>query len=176
VYLGRGWALGCPVPAFTSQQLRRALGAFATGVTVVTTDGPGGAYGVTANSFTSVSLEPPLVLVCLRRRSPGRAAIAANGAFAINVLSAEQEALGRRFASRDRGRDMFAGIGHRPGRTGAPILAGGAHLECRLAGLHAAGDHVVVVGHVLDLGVDPEAEPLLFHAGRFVSGAPAAAL
>ena len=156
---------------FTSEQLRRALGAFATGVTVVTTGGPAGVYGVTANSFTSVSLEPPLVLVCLRRRSPGRALIAANGAFAINVLTAEQEQLGRSFASSDRecGAGMFEGVEHRRGSTGSPILAGAAHLECRLAGVHAAGDHVIVVGHVLALAVDPGATPLLFHAGRFLA-------
>jgi flavin reductase (DIM6/NTAB) family NADH-FMN oxidoreductase RutF len=156
-------------PPFTTSELRRALGAFATGVTVVTTGGPAGDYGVTANSFTSVSLEPPLVLVCLRRRSRGRALIAAHGSFAVNVLTAEQERLGRRFASRDRGSGMFAGIEHRRGATGAPILAGAAHLECRLAGLHGAGDHVIVVGHVLDLAVDPGALPLLFHAGRFLA-------
>jgi flavin reductase len=154
---------------FTSDQLRRTLGAFATGVTVVTTGGDAGAYGVTANSFTSVSLEPPLVLVCLRRRSPGRSLIAANGAFAINVLSAGQEELGRRFASKDRGTAMFDGVDHRRGTTGSPILAGAAHLECRLAGIHAAGDHVIVVGHVLALELDPDATPLLFHAGRFLA-------
>ena len=154
---------------FTSAELRRALGSFATGVTVVTTGGPAGLYGVTANSFTSVSLEPPLVLVCLGRRSPGRELIAGNGAFAVNVLTSDQEELGRRFASKDRGSAMFAGIEHRRGATGAPILSGASHLECRLAGIHAAGDHVIVVGQVLDLAVDPEATPLLFHAGRFLA-------
>jgi flavin reductase (DIM6/NTAB) family NADH-FMN oxidoreductase RutF len=154
---------------FTTAELRRALGAFATGVTVVTTGGPAGVYGVTANSFTSVSLEPPLVLFCLQRRSPGRRLIEANGAFAVNVLAGDQERLGRRFASRDRGSAMFDGVEHRLGATGAPILAGAAHIECRLAGLHAAGDHVIVVGHVLGLGVDHAASPLLFHAGRFLA-------
>jgi flavin reductase (DIM6/NTAB) family NADH-FMN oxidoreductase RutF len=154
---------------FSRDELRRALGAFATGVTVVTTGGPAGLYGVTANSFTSVSLEPPLVLVCLRRRSPGRTMIAANGAFAINVLTAEQERLGRRFASRDRGTGMFEGVDHHRGSAGSPILDGAAHLECRLAGIHAAGDHVIVVGHVLALAVDPDATPLLFHGGRFLA-------
>jgi flavin reductase (DIM6/NTAB) family NADH-FMN oxidoreductase RutF len=156
-------------PPFDSTQLRRALGAFATGVTVVTTGGPAGLYGVTANSFTSVSLEPPLVLVCLRRRGSGRALIAANGAFAVNILTAEQEDLCRRFACADRGSAMFDGIEHRPGRTGSPILAGAAHVECRVAAVQAAGDHVVVVGHVLALAVDPDAAPLLFHAGRFLA-------
>jgi flavin reductase (DIM6/NTAB) family NADH-FMN oxidoreductase RutF len=138
-------------------------------VTVVTTGGPAGDYGVTANSFTSVSLEPPLVLVCLRRRSPGRGLIAANGAFAVNVLTCDQEDLGRRFASKDRGSAMFEGVEHQRGPTGAPILAGASHLECRLAGIHAAGDHVIVVGQVLALAVDPGATPLLFHAGRFLA-------
>src|SRR5687768_1752789 len=90
--------------AVEGDTLRRALRTFPTGVTVVTTRGQGGDHGLTATSFTSVSLSPPLVLVCVRADSRGTATIAANGAFAVNVLTGDQEALARRFASPDRPR------------------------------------------------------------------------
>jgi flavin reductase (DIM6/NTAB) family NADH-FMN oxidoreductase RutF len=151
-------------------ELRRALGAFATGVTVVTTRGPAGDHGMTANAFTSVSLDPALILVCVAERSAGRTAIAENGIFAVNVLSAGQEALSRRFARRDRprGAATFTGVRWRPESTGAPVLAGAAaYLDCRLVITHQAGDHVIFVGSVARFGFDETAEPLVFHRGRY---------
>jgi flavin reductase (DIM6/NTAB) family NADH-FMN oxidoreductase RutF len=125
---------------------------------------------VTANSFTSLSLVPPLVLVCLRRNSAAASAIASNRAFAINVLSAAQEPLGRRFASpgRPRGQRTFAGVAHRAARTGAPILDGVAcWFDCSLSAMPVAGDHVIVIGEILDYEGDAAREPLIFHAGRY---------
>jgi flavin reductase (DIM6/NTAB) family NADH-FMN oxidoreductase RutF len=149
--------------------LRRALRTFPTGVTVVATRGPAGDHGLTATSFTSVSLSPPLVLVCVRADSPGTATIAANGAFAVNVLTADQAALAQRFASPDRPRGLraFAGVDHRSAVTGCPVFAGvGAYLDCRLVRADPAGDHVIFLGEVLALGCEPESVPLLWHGGR----------
>ena len=109
---------------FSSHDFRATVGAFATGVTVVTTRGEEHAYGMTANAFSSVSLDPPLILVCVISGSEGADHITTNGVFAVNVLSAEQEPLSRYFSSRDRpkGRDAFA-EGRRIERPGSPILA-----------------------------------------------------
>jgi flavin reductase len=153
-----------------AERLRAALGAFATGVTVVTSDGEGGLCGVTANSFSSLSLMPPLVLVCLRRGSSAARAIASNGVFAVNVLDAEQEALARRFASaaRPRGPRCFHAVAHRVGLTGAPLIAGVAcWLDCALTATQAAGDHLIVIGQILAYEADRRREPLVFHGGRY---------
>jgi flavin reductase (DIM6/NTAB) family NADH-FMN oxidoreductase RutF len=156
--------------AFSGSDFRRALGAFATGVTVITTHGPGEEYGMTANAFSSVSLDPPLVLVCVKSGTAGSESIARNGVFAVNVLGAEQEALSRYFASKDRprGAAAFSEVPHATAVTGSPILDGAVcHLDCRLTASHEAGDHVIFVGEVIALGVDPEARPLLFHGGQY---------
>lgn len=156
--------------AFTTRELRDALSAFATGVTVITTQGTDHLYGMTANAFSSVSLDPPLVLVCVKGATEGSHMIERNGVFAVNVLGSEQESISRYFASRDRprGQDAFKEISHRRGLTGSPILDGAAaFLDCRLAAAHVAGDHVIFIGEVNALGVDPGMRPLLFHHGRY---------
>jgi flavin reductase (DIM6/NTAB) family NADH-FMN oxidoreductase RutF len=153
-----------------AERFRRALRAFTTGVTVVTSAGDEPPYGVTANAFTSVSLVPPLVLVCLNAASSAAGTVARNGVFAVNVLSSEQESVSRRFASPDRPRGLaaFAGVPYRTESTGAPILAGVAcWLDCRLTAMHTAGDHVIAIGEVLGFDGDPSCEPLVFHAGRY---------
>jgi flavin reductase (DIM6/NTAB) family NADH-FMN oxidoreductase RutF len=155
---------------FTHKQLRRALGRFTTGVTVVTTSGRAGDDGMTANSFTSVSLTPPLVLVCAQRESRTRAAIEQNGVFAINVLAAGQEDLATRFADsgRPRGASAFAGLGPRSTRTRCPLLRGAsAHFDCRLVRIYPAGDHVILLGHVKGIAFHPRVAPLVFHGGRY---------
>lgn len=162
--------------AFTSGDFRATLGAFPTGVTVITTCGAGDAYGMTASAFCSVSLDPPLVLICISRTARASQAIDTNGVFAINILAADQEPVSRYFASKDRpqGRDMFGGVPHREEVTGSPILEGVAgYVDCRLDARHAAGDHLVFIGEVLALGADAEATPLVFHAGgyRFLTDA-----
>jgi flavin reductase (DIM6/NTAB) family NADH-FMN oxidoreductase RutF len=156
-------------PGFTTREFRDALGAFATGVTVITSQGPDHAYGMTANAFSSLSLDPPLVLVCVKSGTEGCRTIERNGVFAVNVLASEQEPISRYFSARDRpkGEDAFREISHRRGVSGSPILEGvAAFLDCRVTASHAAGDHIIFVGEVLALGVDPGLAPLLFYSGR----------
>jgi flavin reductase len=158
------------VPGFASEDFRGALAAFATGVTVVTTRGEEHAYGMTANAFSSVSLDPPLVLVCVMSFSEGADLIRDNGVFAVNILAAEQEPLSRYFASKDRprGRDAFGDIPHRTAVSGSPVLEGSVgYLDCALHASHEAGDHVIFIGEVLALEYSHEVLPLLFHGGGY---------
>jgi flavin reductase (DIM6/NTAB) family NADH-FMN oxidoreductase RutF len=164
---------------FSSRDFRNAVGAFATGVTVVTTRGEEHAYGMTANAFSSVSLDPPLILVCVITQSEGRDQIAGNGVFAVNVLAADQEPISRYFASRDRprGRDAFRDVPHRIGASGSPLLEGATCcLDCRLHADHDAGDHRIFIGEVLEIEHHPEREPLVFQGGRYALLNPVPAL
>ena len=152
---------------------RQAMSSFPTGVTVVTmASADGGMHGTTVNSFSSVSLDPMLVLICLNQTSRGAGLIERAGAFAVNVLSAGQQDLSRWFASRHRpaGSMMFDGVPFEPGVTGSPVLAGAAaSFECRLRQSHRAGDHLIVLGEVVALVHRPHLEPLIFHAGTYKS-------
>ena len=155
---------------FTGKEFRQALGSFATGVTVVTTRGEDHAYGMTANAFSSVSLDPPLVLVCVIAQSEGRELLERNGVFAVNILAADQEPLSNYFASRDRprGREAFKQVPHRTEVTGAPVIEGAlSYLDCRLHDTYEAGDHLIFIGEVVALGVNPDAKPLLFAGGGY---------
>jgi flavin reductase (DIM6/NTAB) family NADH-FMN oxidoreductase RutF len=155
---------------FAGQEFRQTVGSFATGVTVVTTTSGDEKFGMTANSFTSVSLDPPLVLVCAISGTEGSAVIARNGRFAVNILAADQEPISRFFSSKDRprGADAFRDIAHRDGVTGCPIIDGCVgHLDCMLHTSHEAGDHVIFIGEVQALAVDPEVQPLVFHGGKY---------
>ena len=159
-----------PLPGFTSKEFRSALGAFATGVTVITSQSGERSYGMTANAFTSLSLDPPLVLICVNKGTEACQTIEQNGVFAVNVLSADQEPISRYFSSKERprGRDAFREISHRQGTSGSPILDGvAAFIDCRVTTQHPAGDHVIFIGEVLSLGVDPSVPPLLFHHGKY---------
>jgi flavin reductase (DIM6/NTAB) family NADH-FMN oxidoreductase RutF len=125
---------------------------------------------MTATAFSSVSLDPPLVLVCVITGSTGADLIPRNGVFAANILSSGQEAISNYFASRDRprGRDAFSEVSHRVEATGAPVLDGvAAFLDCRLVSAHEEGDHVIFIGEVAALGFDPEVEPLIFHGSGY---------
>jgi flavin reductase (DIM6/NTAB) family NADH-FMN oxidoreductase RutF len=155
---------------FTSRDLRTALGTFATGVTVITTCGATEPYGMTANAFSAVSLDPPLVLVCVKSDSQGSECIRQNGVFVVNILTVEQEPISQYFASRDRmrGANAFAEIPYHMAASGAPVLEGTiAYLDCSVHGTCPAGDHVIFIGEVRALGIDPQARPLLFHGGRY---------
>ena len=155
---------------FAAAEFRQTLGAFATGVTVITTRGEAHDYGMTATAFSSVSLDPPLVLVCIITGATGAEVIPANGVFAVNILSSKQEPLSNYFVSKDRprGRDAFAEIPHREVATGSPVIDGvAAFVDCRLVSTHEEGDHLIFIGEVLALGVDPEVEPLIFHGGSY---------
>jgi flavin reductase (DIM6/NTAB) family NADH-FMN oxidoreductase RutF len=145
---------------------------FATGVTIVTarTDG-GELVGLTANSFNSVSLSPPLVLWSLARGAGSMAAFSNGRHYAINVLAADQQSLAERFAARDT--DRWAGVGFTSGASGAPLLEGAAaSFECFNRSQYAEGDHVIFVGEVERCHHRPEASPLLFHGGRFYTEHP----
>jgi flavin reductase (DIM6/NTAB) family NADH-FMN oxidoreductase RutF len=155
---------------FSSVDLRAALGVFATGVTVITTQGVEHPFGMTANAFSSVSLDPPLVLVCVISGTTGAQSIERNGVFAVNILGDEHEPISRYFASKDRphGIDAFREIPHLTAATGSPILEGAAgFLDCRVHAAHEAGDHVIFIGEVVALGTDRDVRPLVFHHGRY---------
>ena len=141
---------------------RRALGQFAAGVTVVTTrDGKGRPLGLTVTAFSSVSLEPPLVLICVDHRSETHAGFRQDGRFGVSILAEEQEALSRRFAG--GGPAKFEGLELEKGASGVPLIPGAlAHLECRVMATHAAGDHTIYVGEVLSAQARP-GRPLLYH-------------
>jgi len=162
-----------PVPAVGVSAFRGAMGSLPTGVTVVTAaSSDGDMHGLTVNSFSSVSLDPMLVLVCLNETSRGVGLIERTGAFAVNVLSAGQREVSRWFASacRPPGPAMFDGVPFEPGVTGCPVLAGAvASFDCRLRQSHRAGDHLIVLGEVVALVHRPQLEPLVFHAGSYTS-------
>jgi flavin reductase (DIM6/NTAB) family NADH-FMN oxidoreductase RutF len=158
-----------------AREFRRCLGQFASGVTVVTTrDAAGQPQGLTASSFCSVSLEPPLVLVCVDNRLTARRAIEESRFFAVSVLAESQESISRRFAG--GGADKFTGIELVPGPSGALLVSGAlCHLECRLVGAHPAGDHAIFVGEVERLEAAP-GRPLVYHESgyhRLATGLPA---
>jgi flavin reductase (DIM6/NTAB) family NADH-FMN oxidoreductase RutF len=145
---------------------RRALGQFATGVTVVTTrDASGRPLGLTVSAFCSVSLHPPLVLVCIDHRSEANAGMRESGLFAVNVLAEGQEDVSRRFAA--PGRAKVEGFPFLEGGHGLPLVPGAlAHVECRVRSFHDEGDHAVWVGAVRSLATHP-GRPLLHHAGAY---------
>ena len=159
-------------PSFSLQEFRAALGMFATGVTIVTartTDGK--VIGLTANSFNSVSLDPPLVLWSLSQAAASLPAFRAGSHYAINVLAAEQKTLAERFAL--KGTDRWAGVSFVEGMGGAPLLAGAAAtFECFNRSRYEEGDHVIFVGEVERCSFQPGASPLLFHGGRFYTEHP----
>jgi flavin reductase (DIM6/NTAB) family NADH-FMN oxidoreductase RutF len=152
---------------------KRAVGSFATGVTVVTAvDRRGQRYGFTANSFASVSLDPPLVLLCLARRAPSAWAFEPGRPFNVNILAAHQQELSGHFASPKA--DKFASVAHREGANGLPVLDDcHAHLECRLEHWYHGGDHLILVGWVERAEVNDDTQPLLFHRSRYISATPA---
>ena len=159
-------------PSFTTLDFRSALGTFATGVTIVTAlDDAGQAVGLTANSFNSVSLSPPLVLWSLARSAGSMPAFARGSHYAINILSADQHALAERFAA--KGADRFAGVAFREGASGAPILEGAcAVFECFNRSQYAEGDHIIFVGEVERCERRDGALPLIFHGGRYFTELP----
>jgi flavin reductase (DIM6/NTAB) family NADH-FMN oxidoreductase RutF len=152
--------------ALQAGALRAALGGFATGVTIVTCrDAAGQPVGLTVNSFSALSLEPPLVLWSLRLASPNLAAFDAARHFAVNVLAESQVELSRRFASASP--DKFSDGLWLDGMCGLPLLAGSAaSFECALSSQQSSGDHRLYVGRVLAVQSQP-VPPLLYHAGRY---------
>jgi 3-hydroxy-9,10-secoandrosta-1,3,5(10)-triene-9,17-dione monooxygenase reductase component len=156
--------------AFDSKEFRRALGTFTTGVTVITARGTDGVpVGVTANSFSSVSLDPPLVLWSLARSARSLPVFQGAEYFAIHILAAGQEDLSNRFAS--RGEDKFADLDLEHGLGDTPLLAGcSTRMQCRTTHQYEGGDHIIFVGEVIDL-VNNGVPPLVFQAGKYALAA-----
>ncbi len=159
-------------PRFSSTEFRTALGMFATGVTIVTARASEGhLVGLTANSFNSVSLSPPLVLWSLSQSATSMDAFRTGSHYAINILAADQQALAQLFAT--RGVDRFADVDFVEGLCGAPLLAGAvATFECFNRSRYVEGDHVIFVGEVEHCAHRTGAAPLLYHGGKFYTEHP----
>lgn len=150
-----------------ARTLRDGLGCFATGVTIVTARGPDGKpVGLTANSFTSVSLDPPLLLVCIANKSGNAGVIRTADCFAVNVLQIGQQPESNRFAGKSE--DRFAATRWSEGEGGAPVLAGSlGSFECKHHAVHEGGDHFILVGEVIRAQFEPRRDPLLFFRGKY---------
>ncbi|WP_338425485.1 flavin reductase [Sphingopyxis kveilinensis] len=147
--------------------LRDAMGCFATGITIVTAlDAEGTPVGLTANSFTSVSLDPPLLLVCIANTAGTAPALRAALHFGVNVLQIGQQPTSNRFSA--KGEDRFANQPWAPGQTGVPLLGGSlVSFECQRESLHEAGDHFILVGRVVRAQFEPHRDPLLYFRGKY---------
>ena len=145
---------------------RSVLGRFASGITVVTVrDESGRDFGMTVSAFCSLSLEPPLVLCCIDQHTFIHNVLASASQFAVNILSAAQESISRRFA--EHVEDRFDGIGYTRGVTGAALLDGAlAYIECDLVDCHRSGDHTIYIGEVIAASAHPE-RPLLYYRGGY---------
>jgi flavin reductase (DIM6/NTAB) family NADH-FMN oxidoreductase RutF len=152
--------------AIDPSDFRRALAQFTSGVTAVTTrDEAGRPLGLTVTAFSSVSLEPPLVLVCVDARSEAHSGFRASGAFGVSILAEDQEEVSRQFAW--GGAAKFDKIETVEGTTGVPLVAGAlAHLECRVVAAHAAGDHTIYVGEIVALFARA-GRPLAYWQGQY---------
>ena len=154
----------------TQTGLRQVMAQFATGVTVLTAGGEA-CHGMTANAFTSVSLEPPLVLCCVSKAARMHTAIVTAGSFAVNILSADQRELSKYFADwkRPDGVAQFDAVGWTPGqKTGAPLLSGAlAWLECELAEVYGGGDHSIFLGRVVTSSRGSGDDALVFYSGTY---------
>ncbi len=150
-------------------EFRKALGAFATGVTIVTTRAGEVLHGLTANAFCSLSLEPPLVLVCVDKKAQSHNLIITGRCFAINILSARHQSLSERFSQNQLdGNERFAGVAYTQALTGAPILERVlSWLDCKLVAAHEGGDHTIFVGEVVALGNSEDAAPLLYYRSGY---------
>jgi flavin reductase (DIM6/NTAB) family NADH-FMN oxidoreductase RutF len=156
--------------ALDAERFREVMGCLVAGVTVVTTlDRQGSPRGLTATAVCSVSLTPPLVLVCIDQAADCYGAFTEARAFAVNLLREDQESLSRQFATKDALK--FEGIAHRPGVTGVPILSGAlAHLECLITAQYPGGDHSIFVGEAVDSAVaslEEDSSPLVHFRGRY---------
>jgi flavin reductase (DIM6/NTAB) family NADH-FMN oxidoreductase RutF len=161
-------------PGVDAERLKAALGSFATGITVVTTHLDGHIHGMTANAFCSVSLDPPLVLVCVDKSARMHDFILHSGAFAVNILSSDQEHLGRHFAHGGRPLEgEFAMAPYTVGGTGCPILSGvAAYVECTLHHACDGGDHTIYVGTVQAADAFAERRPLLHCRRQYLAWTP----
>lgn len=152
---------------FSADDFRQALGSWASGVTIVTSREGDAIHGMTVSAFSSVSLDPPLVLVCADKTSDTHGLIAESGCFGVNVLTQEQEALSNRFAVKKDEHLRFEGVDYSSAETGAPLFDEAlVAIDCEVEAAHDAGDHVIYVGRVRALRCN-EGEPLLYFSGRY---------
>ena len=154
----------------TDQALRKMRGLFASGVTVVTTTHEGKFRGITVSAFSAVSLQPPLILICLANESEAQEWIAASGVFAVNILSDEQEFLSERFAARaPLVNAHFDGVPYHTAITGSPILVDSlAWYDCHVQAMHDGGDHTIFIGRVEAVGFGADGKsPLVYFANRY---------
>ena len=157
------------IPPPEPADFRKAMGSFAAGVTVVTTCQDGRLVGTTVSAFSALSLDPPLVLVCLKRDSRTLAAVSETGGFCVNILAADQGPMAYAFAKSGCD-DRFALTAVEAGVCGAPVLAGcAAIIECELHAAHDGGDHEILVGRVLRVAVDDSKAPLVYVRGGFLN-------
>lgn len=150
---------------------RQVVGSFASGVTVITTGSEGSFHGMTASAFSSLSLDPTLVLVCVEKTAQTYPVLQSSGRFNVNILALEQEYLSRTFASKDSPHAHgLVGIDYTLGELGLPVLDGAlAYLECRMVEQHEGGDHVIFVGEVEAAGIGESADPLLYFRSKYRS-------
>ncbi len=155
-----------PHPIANPARFKNTLGRFASGVTVITTTDAGGQdHGMTLSAFSSLSLDPPLVLVCIGDAASIAGAMAKAECFAVNILAEDQEHLSRRFSEKDA--DRFEGIAMTRGTSGLLLLDGAlAHAECRVTARYPGGDHTIVVGEIIATSVR-EGHPLLYYRGGY---------
>ena len=158
--------LGDSPAGVDSLTFRKALGCFATGVAVVTArDAAAGDVGITVSALASLSLEPPLLLICIDRRAVMHGMLHTARHFAVSVLAADQERLARRFAGPQR--ERFTDVAVQRGMTGAALITGAhAHVECERVEAHAGGDHTIFIGRVIAAHIE-SAAPLLHHGGAY---------
>ncbi len=154
--------------AIDPRELRNTMGLFATGVTVITTkDATGKPFGLTANAFSSLSLDPPLLLVCVDKKVDCYACFDESKVFVVNFLAREQEELSTRFAT--KGIEKFEGVSYTLGSLGVPLLDGAlAHLECKVVAGYEGGDHTIYTGEVQTIAT-ADVKPLLFYQGKYRS-------
>lgn len=161
--------------SITSDQFRRASGLWATGVSIVTTvDSAGKPYGLTMNAVTSLSLNPPMFIVCVDNNSDTLAPMRDSKVFCINVLASAQQDLSNRFAK--KGEEKFTGVAYGRGTTGAPVLEGALlSIECIVSDIVAGGDHQIMLGEVRRIITNDAdgVEPLLYFGGRYAAVAKA---
>ena len=152
--------------AIDPRELRNAMGLFATGVTVITTkDATGKPFGLTANAFSSLSLDPPLLLVCVDKKVDCYACFDESKVFVVNFLASKQEELSTRFAT--KGIEKFEGVSYTLGSLGVPLLDGAlAHFECKVAAGYEGGDHTIYTGEIQTMAT-ADVRPLLFYQGKY---------
>lgn len=153
----------------SKDDFRKAMGRFATGVTIITTKYENELHGMTANAVTSLSLDPMLLLVCVDKKADSHDILSKAGVFAVNILAEGQSNLSNRFAKKEfDGAHAMDDIPHRFAQSGAPIIEGAlAYIDCKTVTEHHGGDHTIFIGEVLDAGEMNGDRPLLFYGGRY---------